>query len=138
MDKWKLTITVLGAVGLVDSAYLVSDVLSPQVALYCPSTGLVNCIKLTQSPYSEFLGVRVAYLGLGWFAAVVVLALLYDWLPAEYTLLPLWALGAVFVSYLVFIEIFVLQAICSYCTIAHALALILGIPIVKLVLLSDT
>lgn len=138
MDRWRAAIIVIGAVGLADAAYLSADVLSPQAVLYCPTTGIVNCITVTQSAYSEFLGVKVAYLGLAWFAAVIALTLLANRVPPEYALLPLWGLGVVFVLYLVLLEIFVLNAVCVYCTVAHALALVLGLPIIKVALRSDT
>ena len=91
----------------------------------------------SRNPYSHFLGVNVAIVGFAWFAVVVLLALLGKRFPSEYLLLPLWGVAAIFVLYLIFIQIFVLNPICTYCTLAHILALVLGLPIAKISLAPE-
>ena len=71
---------------------------------------------------------NVAFLGLAWFA--VVAALLH--LGSIRCLLPLWAMRVVFAVYLVVVEVFLIGAICVYCTVAHVLAMLLGLPAIKL------
>ena len=124
---------LLALVGLVDGIYLTVDSLNPQVPLYCPSGGIINCATLTSSAYSRFGGVPVAILGATWFALVLVIIALNR--PSlNYALIPLWVVAVVFAGYLIFTELFVIHAICPYCTLAHVLGIALVVPIAKLVL----
>ena len=119
--------------GLADSLYLTGESLSSQIPLYCPSQGILNCASVTSSSFSRFAGVPVASLGAVWFG---LMALLF-WANREslnYALIPLWVMSAIGVSYLVFVELVVLHAICPYCTVAHALGLALVVPAVKVTL----
>ncbi len=129
--KWtKGMLIALAVTGIALSAYLTLQSLDPHIPLNCPSTGIINCAKVTSSPYSRLLGVPVAGLGLLWFLAVLALGLGGGSLK-EY-LLPLWVMGAVFVGYLIFSEIFLIHAICVYCTATHICALVLVLPVAKL------
>lgn len=119
--------------GLVDGLYLTVDSFYPQVPLYCPSGDIINCATLTTSVYSRFAGVPVSILGAAWFAVVLVVIALNRPI-LNYALIPLWAVGAVFAGYLIFTELFVLHAICPYCTLAHVLGIALVVPVAKLVL----
>ena len=128
---WRTVGLVLGLAGLIDSLYLSAESLSSQVPLYCPSGGIVNCVTVTSSEYSRFAGVPVAVLGASWFAVMLLLFALNR--PAmNYALVPLWAIGMVFVGYLVFAELVLVHAICPYCTVAHALAVLMVWPAFKL------
>ncbi len=133
MNRWRSLGLVLGSVGIIDSVYLASEAINPQIPLYCPTVGILNCGAVTSSTYSRFAGVPVAFLGLGWF--VIMVAIIVVNKPAlNYALIPLWLLGTVGVGYLVFVEEFVLHAICPYCTLAHIVGLLMGAPAFKLAL----
>lgn len=133
MKNWPLILLLVSAAGLVDAAYLLSDVFYPTISYICPSAGLLDCVRVTQTAFSRIFGIPVALLAVLWFASFVVLA---AWRPSfqEYVLLPLWISGLLFVVYLVGVEAFLVHAICLYCTVAHSLALLMGIPIAKLTL----
>ena len=82
---------------------------------------------MTTSAQSKLFGIPVALLGLGYFAAMLVLSLPAMWRSRRSEIrrgrLALAAGGVLFVGYLVIAELFVLDAICVWCTAAHALAL---------------
>jgi uncharacterized membrane protein len=107
------------------SAYLLYQSFNPSVSLICPTRGVVNCEKVTESAYSHIFGIPVAALGVAWF----VLLFVFSFKP-EF-LFPLWVMGAVFVGYLVFSE-FLVGAICVYCTFVHVVAIVSGVPAWKL------
>ena len=133
MNRWRNIGLALGLVGIVDGIYLASESINPNVPLICPSFGILNCGAVTSSTFSRFAGIPVAFLGLGWFVIMVgIIAVNKPTL--NYALIPLWLLGVVGVGYLVFIEQFVLHAICPYCTLAHILGLVMGAPAFKLAL----
>ena len=118
----------LGALGLAISLYLTAESYDSRVPLSCPSTGAINCARVTTSVYSHIFGVPVALLGALWFAAIIALV----YFDCKAALLPFWTLGAVFVGYLVFTEVFLIHSICLYCTAVHATVLVLGYPVARL------
>jgi uncharacterized membrane protein len=128
---------ILGIVGSADATYLTAEALDPQVSLYCPSGGVVNCTLVTSSLYSRFLGVPVALMGLAWFVVLTVLFVLPRTSRLSALQLPLWFAGMLFVAYLVVVELFVLKAICPYCPVAHAIGGAMGFPILKSTLGAD-
>ncbi len=105
---------------------------------FCP-TGTYNlfgyhirldCGAVLSSPYSQVFGVPLEILALVYFlvnvAMVFVIAFGSDRV-ARTTLNVLFAwrfLGVALVPYLVFVELFLLDALCVYCTIMHAAILI--------------
>lgn len=124
---------VTAAAGLGVSIYLTIAHYTTAVTLACPQTATVNCEKVTTSPESTFLGVPVAVLGTAYFAAMLVLCLPAAWRIADggprralRWLRPLAALGGVgFVAWLVYAELFVIDAICLWCTTVHVLTFVL-------------
>jgi uncharacterized membrane protein len=126
--SWRLLAFLVAVPGLLSSVYLAYHAAFPQNLLYCPTSGPLDCNQVTSSPYSMLFGVSVAYLGLGWF--VVVLSLLA--LRKTGPLFTLWALAVAFVAYLVGAEVFLIHSVCVYCTVAHASAVLLGLPVIKL------
>jgi uncharacterized membrane protein len=131
LGRWRFPSYALGLIGVVDSAYLLLNSIFPSVQLVCPSSGAINCGEVTSSPFSHILGVPVALPALAWFLVLIVLI---RWNPHfnEYALLPIWVAGIVTVGYLISAEVFFIHAICLYCTLAHACALLLGIPVTRL------
>jgi uncharacterized membrane protein len=123
----------LASVGLADSTYLTINSLFSKVQLVCPSVGIINCGLVTSSPYAHVFGIPVALLGLLWFAAILTLGLSKPSFRV-YLLLPLWLAGIIMVGYLIYVEAFLLHAICLYCTLAHICTALIGIPVVKLTL----
>jgi uncharacterized membrane protein len=128
--RWaRLGSLVLALAGLAVSAYLTVEHYSSSTTLACPDTGVVNCVKVTTSSYSELAGVPVALLGLLFFVAMTVLCT-----PAAWRASSLWvgrarlagaAAGVVMVVYLVWAELFRIDAICLWCTVVHAISIAL-------------
>src|SRR5215469_6803695 len=114
----------LAAVGI--ASYLTVTHYSDPASLACPDTGVVNCTLVTTSSWSVVLGVPVAVLGLAWSLAMVGLTLPWSWrsgsagLDRARTVLA--GIGAVTVVYLVYVELFLIGAICLWCTAVHGLA----------------
>ena len=119
--------TVLAGLGI--STYLTVAHYTATLTLACPQTATVNCEKVTTSPQSVFLGVPVAVLGLAFFAAMTPLCTPLAWraaspLPHRTRLLAS-LLGVGFVAYLVYAELFDINAICLWCTSVHVLTVLL-------------
>ena len=120
-------LVALSVAGLAISAYLTS-VHYESVPLACTASGTVNCTKVLHSSYAEVAGIPVSAFGLVWFAVMAALALR----PASTALLAWVAVGALTVLWLVFVELFRVDAICLWCTAAHACVLgILGVVLVE-------
>ncbi|WP_433022675.1 vitamin K epoxide reductase family protein [Kribbella sp. CA-294648] len=130
------TTLVLSVAGVVVAAYLTYEHFTAGTTLACPNTGVVNCGKVISSEYSKLLGIPVALLGLGFFAAMTVLSLPPLWRTTSPW--PSWlrlaavAAGVVFVLYLIWAELFQIDAICLWCTVVHALTIVLfGLVVVR-------
>jgi uncharacterized membrane protein len=123
------TTLVVSVAGLAVAAYLTYEHFTAGSTLACPDTGVVNCAKVTSSEYSKLAGVPVALLGLGFFAGMTVLSLPPFWRasspwPGRLRLAAV-LIGVVFVCYLIWAELFQIDAICLWCTVVHALTLAL-------------
>lgn len=140
--RWAVLGSLLAAVaGLGVSIYLTVAHYTTAVTLACPQSATVNCEKVTTSAQSEFLGMPVALLGAVFFAAMATLCSPPAWRASSRTVhwvqwvqwgqwvhwvRALAALGGVgFVAWLVYAELFVIDAICLWCTTVHVLAVIL-------------
>jgi len=110
--------------GLAVAAYLSAVHLSSAVPLYCAENGVINCAQVTTSPSSIVLGVPVAYAGVCWFGGMTLLLLV------RHRAAPLGRLvcvtgGVAGVLYLLYSELFVIGAICLWCSLVHLLILAL-------------
>ena len=128
--RWaRLGSLILAVGGLAVSAYLTVEHYSSSTTLACPETGVVNCVKVTTSSYSTVAGVPVALLGLLFFAGMSVLCSSVAWRSAGPWVgrarLAGAVAGVVMVVYLVWAELFRIDAICLWCTVVHALTIAL-------------
>ena len=121
-----LALSVL-AVGL--TAYLTVTHYTDPAALACPETGIVNCTLVTTSSWSEVFGVPVALLGLVWAVAMAAACSPWGWRAkarrVDTLRTVLATAGAVTVVYLVYVELFRVDAICLWCTGVHVTAVAL-------------
>jgi uncharacterized membrane protein len=121
--------TLLVVAGLAVSGYLTVEHYTAGTTLACPETGVINCQKVTTSAQSAVFGIPVALLGLAFFAAMTPAC----WAPAWRASRPAirWArvlfavTGVGFVFYLIYAELFVLGAICLWCTAVHVITVAL-------------
>jgi len=130
MPRWPgLVGTVLSVLGLGVAGYLTYEHFTSSSTLACSDNGVVNCLKVTTSSYSEVAGVPVAVLGLVFFAVMLVLQLPPMWRRPEPVIRwgrLAWAVvGLGTVLYLLFAELFEIDAICLWCTSVHVLTLVL-------------
>jgi uncharacterized membrane protein len=127
---WALAIAGLGV-----SIYLTIAHYTSSSILACSDKGLVNCGLVTTSPESKVFGVLpVAVLGLAFYVFMVAAVSPWAW-RLKYPQLA-WArlasviVGIGFVLYLVYTELFTLNAICLWCTSVHVLTFLLFVLIV--------
>ena len=130
MPRWPgLAGTILSLLGLGVAGYLTYEHFTSSSTLACSDNGVVNCLKVTTSSYSVVGGVPVAVLGLVFFAVMLVLQLPAMWRrpePAVRLSRLAWAVvGLGTVLYLLYAELFSIDAICLWCTSVHVLTLVL-------------
>lgn len=134
VSRWLPGTTLgLSLAGLGVSAYLTVTHYTAGVTLACPESATINCEKVTSSPQSEVFGIPVALLGLVYFAFMVAINLPAAWdsRRREVHALRIAAIvaGVGFVFYLIYAELFVVDAICLWCSGIHALTLLLFVVI---------
>ena len=127
---FQLTTWVLALAGLGVSIYLtIAHFTSPKI-LVCSDKGFVNCAAVTTSPESIVFGIfPVAVLGLAFYvfmaAATSPWAWRVTWPPVRWARLGSVIVGMVFVLYLIYTELFTLNAICLFCSIVHVITFLL-------------
>ena len=127
---FQLTTWVLALAGLGVSIYLtVAHFTSPRI-LVCSEKGFVNCAAVTTSPESMVFGIfPVAVLGLAFYVFMAAVTSPWAW-RATWPAIR-WArfgsviVGMVFVLYLLYTELFTLNAICLFCTVVHIITFLL-------------
>jgi uncharacterized membrane protein len=126
----RISTLLLSLGGLGVSLYLTVAHYTTSMPVACPDTGVVNCEKVTTSPESVLFGVfPVAVLGLMFYLVMVTLNSPRAWRAR----LPVirWAragsliAGIIFVLYLIYTELFALDAICPWCTSVHVITFLL-------------
>jgi uncharacterized membrane protein len=119
----------ISVAGLLVAAYLTYEHFTASTTLACSDTGIINCLKVTTSAQSKVFGIPVALLGLLFFVAMVPLCLPVAWNSANPWVrrarLAAVSIGTLFVFYLVYAELFIIDGICLWCTAVHVLTLAL-------------
>ncbi|HEY2788723.1 MAG TPA: vitamin K epoxide reductase family protein [Gaiellales bacterium] len=119
----------LVAGGLAVSIYLTITHYTTSVRLACSASGVIDCQKVTTSPQSFIAGVPVAVLGVAFFVVAAVLCLPAAWRSGEpavrYARIGWAVAGVVMVVRLVYAELFQIDAICLWCTVVHAISVLL-------------
>jgi uncharacterized membrane protein len=144
VPKWlPLSGLILCLVGIADSIYLTIAHYTTPAVLACPDTGLINCAKVTSSSYSEILGIPLAVLGLLYFIAMLGFQLPVAWHSQKQLLrrirLALGASGLVMILWLIYVELFRLNAICLFCTLVHIVTFALfGLTAIGTALTSES
>ncbi len=123
--------TVLATIGLGLGIYLTIAHYTTPVVLACPETGIVNCAKVTTSSYATLLGIPLAVLGLLYFVTMLPLQLPAAWRSQNSWVrggrLIMSVSGVMMIMWLIYVELFKLNAICLYCTGVHIVTLLLFI-----------
>jgi len=132
--RWQPIVTLLLSIfGLGVSIYLTITHFSPH-ALVCVSNGTFNCEKVTTSAQSEVFGIPVAMLGLFYFVPMIALCLPAAWHSTDRRVhlarLILSVVGVGMILYLLIAELFIIKAICLWCSSVHVVTFILFVIIV--------
>ena len=112
----------LAFLGLIDAGYITVKYYSGgEVA--CPITG--GCGDVLTSAYSQIMGFPVSAYGLIFYLAALLLAFLYldsgrKWIENAMPLLGF--TGFLFTLWFVYLQIFVIEAICFYCMVSALLS----------------
>ncbi|MBO0770300.1 MAG: vitamin K epoxide reductase family protein [Actinobacteria bacterium] len=127
---FQLVTLALAVAGLGVSVYLTIAHYTTAVTLACASNGAINCEKVTTSPESVVFGIfPVAVLGLAFYVAMVALTTPWAWrsrLPViGWARLAAVVTGIGFVIYLIYVELFMVNAICLWCTSVHVITFVL-------------
>jgi uncharacterized membrane protein len=135
MVRWSggglaFTTLVVSLLGLADASYLTYQHFSESTSFAgCSESGAVNCVAVTTSPESHIFGIPVAVLGLAFFVFMVAINSRWGWkapwAAVHWARLASVVVGIVFVLYLIWAELFRINAICLYCTGVHILTFIL-------------
>jgi uncharacterized membrane protein len=137
-----LVTLLLAVVGLAAAGYLTVEHYTASTTLACPERGVINCQKVTTSAQSTFLGIPVALLGLVFFAVMLPACLPAAWRSGHWMLrwgrMAFTLVGTAFVVYLVYTELFTLDAICLWCTAIHVITLLLFGVVVFGTAMADT
>jgi uncharacterized membrane protein len=129
--RFGVTNTILAILGVGVSIYLTWAHYTSAKNLACSDKGTINCLKVTTSSYSKQFGIPLAVLGLAFF--VVTLAFQNPWVWRSTSRLIRRARmvvatgGAVMVLWLLWVELFKIDAICLYCSAVHVLSVVLFI-----------
>jgi len=132
--RWQPIVTLLLSLfGLGVSIYLTITHFSPH-ALVCVSNGTFNCEKVTTSAQSEVFGIPVAMLGLFYFVPMIALCLPVAWRSTDRRVhlarLILSIVGVGMILYLLIAELFIIKAICLWCSSVHIVTFVLFVIIV--------
>lgn len=125
---------VLSLMGLALSTYLTITHFQPQ-DLFCTERWLFNCAAVTTSGESHFLGIPVAFLGLGTYAVMTVLNSPWGWRAKNYWIHVARFVFAIvsmcFVLWLIFAELIIIDNLCPYCTGVHIVTFLLLITLTR-------
>ncbi len=132
--RWQPIATLLlSLAGLGVSIYLTITHYD-KIAPVCTNSGTINCEKVTTSPQSVILGIPVAVLGLAFFVPMILLCLPAAWRSANRWIhvarLALSITGVGMILYLIIAELFVIKAICLWCSSVHVITFVLFVIIV--------
>jgi uncharacterized membrane protein len=131
--RWQpITTLLLSVAGLGVATYLTVTHFDKH-ALACVQNATFNCELVTSSPQSEILGIPVAMLGLGFFVPMLALCLPVAWRTAHrwvhWARLALSVTGVGMILYLIIAELFIIKAICLWCSSVHIITFILFVII---------
>lgn len=139
--SWWIFVIASG-IGILNAFYLTILKLSDNKNLCLQGIG--DCWSVNTSTYSQVFGIPVSLIGLGGFAAILVIylcenrwSLLQDY--GRYLVFGFSLVGVLYSAYLTYIEIFVIQAICPFCLLSALMMLVLfGLSLSRLVQDPDT
>ncbi len=136
VPKWLvLSFVVFSFLGFLDAAYLTAQ---HYLGLPLPCSILKGCEQVTNSPYSVFAGFPVALFGAFFYLTVFILTVVY--FDTGHTKIFSFLARFVFLGfaaslYFLYIQLFVIGAVCIYCVgsaTTSTLLFVLGLWLLKL------
>lgn len=119
MRVYRLVSFVSSLIGLGISAFLLKPE-SVESTVLCTVGGSFSCSAVLNSPFSYVYDVPISALGVVWFTVAAVLSYYSEARLRAVKLLLAWSiLGLASIAYLIYIELFQIRALCTYCTMAH-------------------
>ena len=122
-----MAVAVLALCGVLVSVYLLLYKLGVLGSLVCGAAN--ECERVQASRYAEFLGLPVAAYGVGGYVVLLGIALyglgesqVGSTAPTRW-LAGFSAVGVLFSAYLLYLELFVIHAICRWCSVSGVLIL---------------
>jgi uncharacterized membrane protein len=125
--RWYEPSLLIAVLGLAISTYLTIEHFTSSSLLACPESATINCQKVTTSKWSHIAGIPVAVLGLVYFVVMVALLLPPVWRSRNLdpVRIAAAAAGVAMALYLLWIELFRVDAICLWCTAVHVCTVLL-------------
>ncbi|OGY82660.1 MAG: hypothetical protein A3F54_00320 [Candidatus Kerfeldbacteria bacterium RIFCSPHIGHO2_12_FULL_48_17] len=130
METYLIVILVFAGIGIINTAYLVSHVISkkPVKCLFFPPEW---CHKVQFSKYSRTLGIPNPVTGLGFYLAILILTGLFvQGTIAFWPIATIITIGFLFSVYFTIIQAFVLKAFCTWCVVSAIDFLVLFLVVV--------
>ena len=127
-------ILVLAFLGLADSWYLAQAALS-DTALSCGIEALDQCNTVAQSEYSRLFGIPLAVYGVAFYVLFFVFAaVMLAVTKPVLTRILYWAsvIGFLASLYFLYLQVFVIKALCVYCLASFALSVLLFLIVWRL------
>lgn len=120
-------IIVLAFLGLADTWYLTQSAFT-NTALNCGIEALDQCNTVAQSEYSKVLGIPLSLYGFAFYVIFFVLAALVTTFSRPFFVkLMYWisVLGLLLSLYFLYLQVFVIEALCVYCLASFVIATLL-------------
>ena len=118
---------VVAGVGVLDTLYLTAvRIAGAPISCFL----VTGCDEVTRSPYAEILGVPVAFLGLGYYLALAILAALSLETDSDRFLrlaLRATPVGILASLYFLAVQAFILKSFCTWCIISAVTSTLLFI-----------
>ena len=122
-----MAVSVISVLGILVATYLTWYKLGYIGNISC---SIGSCETVNLSRYARFLGLPVAAWGLGFYVSLLIASIasiqprFADTRGASVMLVALTGWGVLFSSYLTYLELFVIKAICQWCVVSAILVTI--------------
>lgn len=127
MEKNKI-ILILTIIGLIISSLLTYFSFNPEESGVCQINSYWDCLKVSQSEYSQVFGLPISFLGIIGFIILIMFSS-FKFNYQKYFLTVTSGLFLLFSLYLTFIEFFMIKSLCLFCLTIFLILLALFIII---------
>lgn len=115
-----ILIIVLALIGLADASYLTYEHFNPVVAP-CGVGIFANCGEVLGSKYATFEGIPISMLGAAYYLSIILALVVFfktkRWFLKKYMIAASF-FAFLFSLYLVYLQLFIVRAICPYCMLS--------------------